>query len=202
MEHQLTTSQKKLSASSTNSVLATASNKYGLAFVSDFLPKYPTKNRGLAVKSLMDAVIQDSPCLAALDNKYPNNPSLFWLKYQLIEVFTYCGVYKTLSEYQIKRTAELIRHEYYWLTVTELMEFFNKFEAGRYKKIYGYNPQDLLQSLNLFSSDVQKARAENERRLEAKRQKEISSQPSISYEEYCKKKGKKPIDKNSLIKKV
>lgn len=156
----------------------------------------------MLVKSLDDAVRQNSPTLVRLDKTYPSNPSIFWLKYQLIEVFSFCGVYKNLSEYQIRRTAELIRHEYYWITVTELMEFFTQFEAGKFNKMYGYNPQDLLKSLNQFARDIQSMRGEIEREKQQQKLIEETSRPGISYEEYCKRKGRKPIDRNNLIKKV
>lgn len=203
MKNQLTTSPKKLPESSTsNDVLAVAASRYGNSFITDFLPAYPTKHRGLVVKSLMDAVSKQSPSLASLDNEYPNKPSLFWLKYQLIEVFSYCGVYKNLTEYQIRRTAELIRHEYYWVTVTELMEFFTRFEAGKYRKMYGYNPQDLLQSLNSFAGDIQQVRGEYEGRLAAKKRRELDEKRTLTYEEWCELKNKKPKNLDNLIKKV
>ncbi len=171
-------------------------NKYVEIYGEDFLrecTKYPAKTRQNVISNIKEAVALNSPTIVDWKNQFGLKSVEWWLKIQLIEVFQYCGVYDKMEIYQIQHCASLIAKDFYYITVTEMMEFFNRFEVGYYSRFfsaYSATPQTLTMSLIRYISEVQRVRGEveNEQRSNAK---ELSN--CISWEEYCKMVGKDPI---------
>lgn len=187
MQNSLTQQQKQQLSSRNHDILANAVSKWGEGYLS-FLKAYPTNNRTAKVQTLVDACERNYVSLNSIEKTYGKGSAVFWLKYQLIEVFTFLGLFEKITVYQIEKIAEKILAHNGYLTPAELMVFFDRFESGEYalfKNTYTVNPQMLLVSLPHFVADVQQARkkAEDERR-EQEEEMEKKRVAAIPYEEY------------------
>lgn len=187
MQNSLTQQQKQQLSSRNHDILANAVSKWGEGYLS-FLKAYPTHNRTAKVQTLVDACERNYVSLNSIEKTYGKGSAIFWLKYQLIEVFTFLGLFEKVTVYQIEKIAEKILAHNGYLTPAELMVFFDRFESGEYalfKNTYTVNPQILLVSLPHFVADVQQARGEAD---EAKRKKEEEKEKqrlkAIPYEQY------------------
>lgn len=187
MQNSLTQQQKQQLSSQNHNILANAVSKWGEGYLS-FLKAYPTHNRTAKVQTLVDACERNYVSLNSIEKTYGKGSAVFWLKYQLIEVFTFLGLFEKVTVYQIEKIAEKILAHNGYLTPAELMVFFDRFESGEYalfKNTYTVNPQMLLVSLPHFVADVQQARGEAD---EAKRKKEEEKEKqrlkAIPYEQY------------------
>lgn len=142
-----------------------ALTQWGKKYV-QFLQKYPTTNRRQYVPSLEAASMRGGNAIVSMDKYFGEGSCIYWLKSQLIEVFEYLGLFKIITEYQLRTLAEHIKAKYYYLTPAELMIFFSEFEDGEYalfRSQQSVNPQMLMVSLPHFVADVQEARAQAER---------------------------------------
>ena len=187
MQTSLTQQQKQQLSSQNGSILANAQAQWGGGYLS-FLKDYPTHHRASKVSSLSDACSRNYVSLHSIEKTYGKGSAIFWLKYQLIEVFTFLGLFEKVTPHQINSIAEKILAHNGYLTPAELMVFFERFECGEYalfKNTYTVNPQMLLVSLPHFVADVQQARkkAEDERR-EQEEEREKKRVAAIPYEEY------------------
>lgn len=188
MEKDMETSWQLRQQSSSQSELGQVLSKFGEGY-SDFLQRYPTlQKRTDLITSYIEAVRNEGKALSVHDRVYGKGASEWWLKYMLIELFTFLGAMDSVSVYQVKAIAARIRAEYYYMTPDELTYFFYSFSLGDYGKLYAgrtVNPQDILIALRRYSKDVFEARDYVARE---KRQKEIDAalnDPDLmSYEEY------------------
>lgn len=168
MNQDTTLTPRQLPSSQSNDNYALA--QWGSKYI-QFLHKYPTKDRALHVPSLDDAARRGGKALVSMDKFFGEGSCIYWLKAQLIEVFEYLGLFKTVTEYQLRTLAEHIKARYYYLTPAELMVFFTKFEDGEYAlfRSQTVNPQMMMVSFPHFIADVQEARAQAEREANNKK---------------------------------
>ena len=78
-----------------------------------------------------------APSLGILAQAYDQATADAWIEIQLRNLSEYSGCREKLSIDQISEIARVIRVEWGYLKVTELMYFFHKFKAGAYGKFYG-----------------------------------------------------------------
>lgn len=155
--NDLTPSQKQLPSSVDGNAIA----KWGTSYAK-FIEKYPPGgNQSL---SLLAAAERGGFSMARLDKLFGEGAMVYWLKCQLIQLFEYMGLFKTVTEYQVRTIAERIRARYAYLTPAELSVFFARFADGDFALMKGLNvnPQLLMVSLPHFVADVQRARAQAE----------------------------------------
>lgn len=78
-----------------------------------------------------------APSLGVLAQAYDQSTADAWIEIQLRDLSEYSGCREKLSIEQLSEIARVIRVEWGYLKVTELMYFFHKFKAGAYGKFYG-----------------------------------------------------------------
>ena len=173
-----------------------AVSKYGEQYAL-FLEKYPTlQNRTDTITSIYDSVDRGGMSFVEVDKYFKDGASEFWIKVMLIDLFMVVGAIDSTTSYQFKAMAQRIRQEYYHLTPSELTRFFYEFSIGDYEELYvgkTVNPQKLFISLEKYMSKLYEKRAEisNQKLMEKqKKEYEESVKNAVSYEEYCKMKGK------------
>lgn len=92
-----------------------------------------------------------APELVLLDAAYGKNAAVVWLMAQLHAVGEFAGVREKMDEMQTMELARVIRAEYGYLTVTEMMYFFFNLKAGKYGKFYGaVDPMVITEALGKF----------------------------------------------------
>ncbi len=89
----------------------------------------------------------------------------------------------------------ILSHEIYGqLTLLEFLCFLHRFKQGRYGKIYQSNrpnPQEFLMCLQPFWNELSYERGKQEERERIERlREERKSGLNVTWEEYCKMKGK------------
>lgn len=188
---------------SSQNELSMAIRKFGQPYAV-FLHHYPTiSNRETPIISTHEAVKRGGKTLASIDKICGAGASETWLKYMLVDLFVFLGAFDVANTSQFKGLAMRIRHEYYHLTPSELTCFFYKFSIGDYGKLYAgraVNPQDILIGLRNFMTDLYEQRANvDAEELAAKQKQEAieAKKNAITYEEYCRRKGKK-VGENPL----
>lgn len=189
--NQLTRQQQ----SSQNEINAAVA-KFGKGYM-DFLWQYPAlSKRKDMITSAHDAVERGGLSLVEIDKKFAQGASEWWIKKMLIELLTFLGGFESVSVYQVNAMAARIRQEYYHLTPAELTNFFYSFSLGDYGKLYAgrtVNPQDILVGLKQFMYILfeQRAMVDNERRaIKQKKEAVEAKRNAISWEEYCRRKGR------------
>ena len=110
----------------------------------------------------------------------------------------FCGVKQKMTILQIRKLAQMLIVEVYYLKVSELMLFFHRFKAGRYGKFYGVvDPQRIMSGLNAFLRDRVEEIAQYERIAAQKRIEEEVKQRDeccITHEEYLRIKSEEQTD--------
>ena len=183
------------STTSSQNDLQAVIQKYGSGY-RDFLSKYPTlRNRQELISSAYEAVSQGGMSLAQIDRYFTKGASEWWIKYMLIELFTFLGAIESVTSFQIKGMAARIRHEYYHLTPSELTYFFYSFSMGDYGKLYSgrnVNPQDILIGLKTYMSELFEKRVEydnHQKQIQQEKDDEKARREAIPFDEYRKLKG-------------
>ncbi len=140
-------------------------------------------------RNVNDCWFGDHPTLILLDNTYEKDVAEAWLVPQLVNISEYAGSKDKLTKEQVTECAFVIRNNYGYLKVSELMLFFHRFKAGQYGDFYGaVSPLTITSALRMFMSDrvVAIERMEQEKReIEYEEQKK----GAISFEEYCRMRG-------------
>lgn len=151
------------------------------------------------------AVMANAPTFHDITKNYGENATLFWLRYHIAATFNFLGIYDQSSKYQVRETAELIlQHEIFGqLTLSEFLNFLQRFKQGRYGKIYSSNhpnPQEFLQCLQPFWNELSYQRGkqrENERLEEISRLKKDGQH--ITFKEWLAEKQAKGEKVNNVI---
>lgn len=131
------------------------------------------------------------PTLAELDAHFNGRFSAAWLMAQLHDLSEYCGCKEKLTGHPLRQCASIIATSYYYLKVTELMLFFNRFKEGRYGRFYGaVDPLVITIALRDFIRERDAALRKRESEEYEKRMEEHKKH-AITYEQYLemKKKG-------------
>ncbi len=183
--------------------IAAAVARFGKGYM-DFLWRYPAlSKRKDMITTAHEAVERGGLSLVEIDKRFSDGASEWWLKKMLIELFTFLGAFDSVTVYQVNALSARIRQEYYHLTPAELTNFFYSFSLGDYGKLYAgrtVNPQDVLIGLKDFMYTLfeQRALVDGEKLAKKQKQEAIEAKKNaISWEEYCKRKGR-DITENPL----
>lgn len=110
-----------------------------------------------------------------------------WLVPQLYNLSEYCGCKEKLQGKSLEECAYVIATEFYYLKISELMLFFNRFKAGRYGRFYGsVDPVVITTSLRDFLNERAFAYEKHEQEKRQKREAD-SCKRATTWEEYCMK---------------
>lgn len=198
---QLTQRLEKSSMTNADAVVCAPCGAFG-----SLLATYPTiQNRTHFFVSVYDAVSSGGKSLAQIDGDLGIGASEFWLKTMITEMFTFLGAIEAITAYQIKAIVARIRQRYYYLTPAELTHFFYLFPFGDYGTLYKgetINPQNVLEGLGQYNKEVLEKREILEREQEKVRrqkQKEEDRKGAVSWEQFCKMKGRDPSENQLSI---
>lgn len=120
-----------------------------------------------------------APSLTALRLAYGDTAPVEWLTYQIIDLnrFSNC---RPMTDHQVRELASIITKEYYFLKLTELMDFFYRVKSCEYGKLFygSVDPMEVIVALRRYADDRAEIirrkeeaddRAEREREREARR---------------------------------
>lgn len=169
-----------------------------------FLNRYPTLQKKISsVPTVYDSVKNGGLSFVEIDKYFKDGASEWWIKTMVIDLFMVIGAFDATTPYQFKAIAQRIRQEYYHVSPGELTRFFYEFSIGEYGEIYvgrTVNPQKLFIALDKYMGKVYEKRVEIEGKKNLERQKKADEEArrnAVSYEEYCRIKGK-DIEKSPL----
>lgn len=124
------------------------------------------------------------PTLATISKEFGSGIATAWLVPQLANLSEFCGCKDKITPEQIKECATLISQNYYYLKVSELMLFFNRFKQGKYGRFYGVvDPLVIMTALQEFLRERGDEIFDQESEINRQRNLEEKSK-GISYEEY------------------
>lgn len=145
----------------------------------------------------------ESPMLGTLAMAYPAfydnegksiDIAISWMKAQFTEVSAFANVKEKMNDWQLECLCQQIIVDFPTLTMMEFILFCARLRSGLYEDFYGsIDPMRILKSFRMFINDKCKdfARAEEEKRREQReRESEERRKNAVSYEEYCKMRGK------------
>lgn len=169
-----------------------------------FLNRYPTLQKRISsVPTVYDSVKNGGISFVEIDKYFKEGASEWWIKTMVIDLFMVIGAFDATTPYQFKAIAQRIRQEYYHVSPGELTRFFYEFSIGEYGEIYvgrTVNPQKLFIALDKYMGKVYEKRVEIEGKKNLERQKKADEEArrnAVSYEKYCRIKGK-DIEKSPL----
>lgn len=126
--------------------------------------------------------------LAKISKEFGNGIATAWLVPQLADLSEFCGCKEKITPEQIKECATLISQNYFYLKVSELMLFFNRFKQGKYGRFYGsVDPLVIMAALLQFVRERGDEIFEHESEINRRRDLEAGGK-AISYEEYLQHK--------------
>ena len=161
-------------------------NKFGSR--ESFLVKFNPKSQRVICKDEDNCFFGDFPTLATINEGYGQNAAFAWLVPQLYNLSEYCGCKDKLQGEPLEECADVIAMDFYWLKISELMLFFHRFKSGRYGRFYGsVDPLVITTSLREFLKERNDTYFRHEQ--ENAYRKESSMPGTVSWEEYCDKKG-------------
>jgi hypothetical protein len=182
------------SSSLTNSQAAIV-QFYGKDFLKDVCPQFPSKDREGFYPSLSSAVEDNAaPTLVTVDNIYGQGASEMWLQVQITEVLMFTGIRDKMTQGQKAALARQLRRMGYHLKLSEMMQFFSRFEQGYYLSFKGYerpNPQVITGSFTMFLEDLMQEREYYEKkRMQQQQEEEIKrwNKEAVPCPEHIKKK--------------
>lgn len=154
-------------------------------FLVTFNPSYQMKVCGNAEECFFG----DYPTLGQLKG-YGNNAPMLWLIPQLQNLSEYCGVKEKLTQTQLAELSFIISNEYYYFKISELMLFVYRFKAAKYGTFYGMvDPLVITKALKEFARERTEAYERRDKEIRERKMEE-DRQKDITYEEYCKLKGR------------
>ena len=83
------------------------------------------------------AILGTAPMLCVLDAAYGDGSAVTWLIPQLHNLCAAVGVKTKLDDAQLAQLARMIRTEFGYLKVTEVMLFLYRIKGGHYGEFYG-----------------------------------------------------------------
>lgn len=115
-----------------------------------------------------------APSLTALRLAYGDTAPVEWLTYQIIDLnrFSNC---KPMTDHQVRELASIIVKDYYFLKLTELMDFFSRVKSGDYGKLFygAVDPMEVIFALRRYADDraeIIRRKEEDEAREERERE--------------------------------
>lgn len=168
------------------SVILARYGEEGAGVLKKYNPDYLFRNQLDEKSCLMD----EHPTLAGLSKEYDKKFPVAWLVAQLHDLSEFCGCSNKLTGHALQQCANTISMEFYWLKLSELLLFFQKFKSGKYGRFYGsIDPLVITTSLRQFVKERNQAidRYDQERKALAD---EEAKKNKITWEEYCEKNGR------------
>lgn len=136
-----------------------------------------------------DCIMGRYPTLSEISNGYGHNMAMAWLVPQLLDLSEYCGCKEKLSQQQMRGLAYIISTNFFFLKVSELMLFFNRFKSSRYGRFYGaVDPLVITEALRSFVKERNIA-IDNYEREERKKKLEDEKKNAVSWQKYCEIEG-------------
>lgn len=115
-----------------------------------------------------------APSLIALRLAYGDTAPVEWLTYQIIDLnrFSNC---KPMTDHQVRELASIIVKDYYFLKLTELMDFFSRVKSGDYGKLFygAVDPMEVIFAIRRYADDraeIIRRKEEDEAREERERE--------------------------------
>lgn len=117
----------------------------------NFLVLFNPTNGIAYTRNEEDAFMGKYPVLAELNATYGETMAQMWLIPQLKDISEYAGCRDKFTMEQLERTAQVIADNYYFLKVTEILVFFERFRSARYGRFYGaVDSLLIMEALNTF----------------------------------------------------
>ena len=111
----------------------------------------------------------NAPTLNAVNAIYGEGTSEEWLCYQIGNLSEFSGAKDKIGDNQLDEIAELIRSDYGFLNMAEIMLFCRRFKKGQYDKFYGsVDPITIMRGLKEFCNERAVAYEKAEREKIAK----------------------------------
>lgn len=161
---ELTLSQREL----VNNVVS----RYG-AF-DNILELFAPKHQQQYIVDVERCYFGHAPSLTALRLAYGDTAPVEWLTYQIIDLnrFSNC---KPMTDHQVRELASIIVKDYYFLKLTELMDFFSRVKSGDYGKLFygAVDPMEVIFALRRYADDraeIIRRKEEDEAREERERE--------------------------------
>ena len=96
----------------------------------------------------------NAPTLNAVNAIYGEGTSEEWLCYHIGNLSEFSGAKDKICDNQLDEIAELIRSDYGFLNMAEIMLFCRRFKKGQYDKFYGsVDPITIMRGLNEFCKE-------------------------------------------------
>ncbi len=128
------------------------------------------------------------PTLAKINSTYGTQMSVAWLIPQLMDLSEFCGSKEKLFGDKLEECAWLIAQNYFYLKISELMLFFNRFKQGKYGHFYGsVDPLVIMTALQDFLRERGDAIFDHKSELNLRRI-EAQEGEGITYNEYLRRK--------------
>lgn len=134
-----------------------------------------------------DCYFGDYPTLSQLKAQFDGKYPAAWLMAHLHDLSEYCGCKEKLTGHALQQCASVISTEFYFLKVTEVMLFFQRFKSGKYGRFYGsVDPIVITSAIRDFLKE--RTKAYNDHFEEEERKKALDSEKTkCSWEDYCMK---------------
>lgn len=134
-----------------------------------------------------DCYFGDYPTLSQLKAQFDGKYPAAWLMAHLHDLSEYCGCKEKLTGHALQQCASVISTEFYFLKVTEVMLFFQRFKSGKYGRFYGsVDPIVITSAIRDFLKE--RTKAYNDHFEEEERKKALESEKTkCSWEDYCMK---------------
>lgn len=141
----------------------------GQEYFNEVCVKYPTDKH---FPSFAAAVADNAPTLVSIDKEYGQQASITWLKVHILRMQLSTGLREKLTDSQREALARQLRNMGYYVKLSEMMQFFERFEQGKYEIFRGYerpNIQVVTSSFSSFLDDLQEARERHYQKIESER---------------------------------
>lgn len=147
----------------------------------------------------------NSPTLGTLSAAYPaiktkegqeiESTAIKWMQGQLLAVCAFVNVNGKMSDWQLNTLCQQIIADHPTITMMEFVLFCSRLRSGQYCSFYGtIDPLLILKAFSDFMEDRKKdywRKSEDDRKAKEERDAEEARKNAISWEEYCKRHGKK-----------
>lgn len=124
------------------------------------------------------AMFGSAPMLCVLDAAYGEGSAVTWLIPQLHNMCVAVGVKTKLDDAQLRQLAVMIRNEFGYLKVTEVMLFMWRLKGGHYGEFYGsVDIQRIMRALRgKYSEERARMLDRHEAELRAEQQRQWAQQ--------------------------
>ena len=155
----------------------------GISVIDNYHPDYIFRKQ----VTEEDCFFGDYPTLSQLGAQFDKKFPAAWLMVHVNDLSEFCGCKEKLQGHPLQQCASVISTEFYFLKISELMLFFNRFKSGKYGRFYGsVDPLVLTTSLRDFLKERSNAYDEREKAEKEKADREATKN-AITWEEFSMK---------------